>query len=293
MFKPVGIKPPFEVITHQATDFKSYYLDNKTLLFNNYICGINIKIFGNQDMCMNENKIKVLQPIIYAINKIHKRVDNLSKIVRGVNVYVEEANGLLQVQWPERQDKKMYNDLKSYGVYIENPCLHINCKTMTQLHEKKSQSWLSRITNKCLGSNDVDKFGPWGVADQLYDAALSRKRKLSEPNPILSIKAIASIVHEIGHIIHEQRKESKEIFWEGKMLALKCNHIIPSKIAKQVSKYVESNNNSTEFVAEVFTGLIYEKKYSKEVLEYYKYYCGPELIDMKLPELPPGWSPST
>ncbi|WP_273584250.1 hypothetical protein [Xenorhabdus sp. PR6a] len=106
-----------------------------------------------------------------------------------------------------------------------------------------------------------------------------------------STKVIAAIVHEIGHIIHAQRTESKEKFWLAKRIDQHNIHNIPAKIVEQVSGYAIEKQNSNEFVAEVFTGLVYGKKYSQEVLEYYQYYSGPELTGIKLPELPPNWNP--
>lgn len=59
------------------------------------------------------------------------------------------------------------------------------------------------------------KFGPLGVPDIVYEKMKSSHRSSFPPE--LSIKVVASIVHEIGHIIHAQcDKSESNIFWESK-----------------------------------------------------------------------------
>jgi len=124
------------------------------------------------------------------------------------------------------------------------------------------------------------KKGPRGVADQIYD----EKRKF-KGNPArwwksmrnqyqaskASAKATAVVIHEIGHILHEQRAPLR--FWNNKKVGADP---VPANIAMQVSSYL-FNNNFDEFVAEVFTGLVHGRHYSPEVLEAYENQGGPRV----------------
>lgn len=121
-----------------------------------------------------------------------------------------------------------------------------------------------------------------GVADQRYDAM--RKKVLSPSRTFMgkdkyqarkvNAKAIAVIVHEMGHILHENGGGRQ--FW-----ALKRNwgeeggggDRPPANLAVQVSQY--ATKSKLEFVAEVFTGLVYGQHYSPQVMQQYADYGGP------------------
>ncbi len=76
----------------------------------------------------------------------------------------------------------------------------------------------------------------------------------------------AVCVHEIGHILHEMVDE--EFFWSQD-----ANALTPPALGGQVSMY--AGNNIKEFVAEVFTGLVYGEAYSQGVMDAYRGYHGP------------------
>ncbi|MDC9589100.1 hypothetical protein PSI23_07145 [Xenorhabdus sp. XENO-10] len=282
-----------EIIKHQEMNFLDYYHDNSFVLSNCYILGIHIKLLGKQGDIHNETKMKYINSISYALNKINKKVRNLSGVVKNINVYVAEGTGRTEVRWPKIEDENTYNKLISKGVWVESPCLHINDKQITQVNKIKSlpsSSWGNRWLRNKNHSGQVG-LNVSGVSDQLHQESISGKRKLLESNPECSARVIASIVHEIGHILHAQRIESERKFWCARRTNEQGEYTIPAKIVEQVSDYAIQKNNSNEFVAEVFTGLVYGKKYSKKVLEYYQYYLGPELIGVELPKLPNNWSP--
>ncbi|MBI6549145.1 hypothetical protein [Xenorhabdus lircayensis] len=279
-----------EIILHQEINFLDYYGDNKFILFDSYICGINLKVFGKNEEHSDDIKMKFLLPVYYAINKVYARVDDLSKIVRNINIYIEEKMGLTEVRWPGKEDKMADNISRTKAVGIDDPYLHINAQNIKKVNEIKSRQHSFWRRNRGINKNSSVQI-ECGVPDQLYHEAISGSRKSLELNPESSTKVIASIVHEIGHIIHAQRIESKEKFWLARKTSQQEKYTLPAKIAEQVSGYVIQKNNSNEFVAEVFTGLVYGKKYSKEVLEYYQYYLGPELTGIELPKLSHNWNP--
>ncbi|MCC8366249.1 hypothetical protein J8V57_08115 [Xenorhabdus sp. PB61.4] len=282
----------------QDLDFSTYYTQNCTVISSNYIMGVHIMFMGQQGESINENHETFLRLISYAFNKIAPRVKYFSKKVEEIKVYLEENRGSLQTRWPRIEDKALN---QSVPWPETGPCLHIN-----QNKIKKENSINSDSTRRGWSRKPVDnrtsfgKFGPLGVPDMVYEKMKSSHRSSFAPE--LSVKAVASIVHEIGHIIHAQcDKSESNIFWEskgsnstnpGSAEKIRKKHTIHGDIARQVSSYVQ-DKNSTEFVAEVFTGLIYGEKYSDEVLKHYKYYHGPELTDIILPYLPDDWLPMT
>ncbi|MDC9598390.1 hypothetical protein [Xenorhabdus anantnagensis] len=284
-----------EIIKHQEMNFLDYYHDNSFVLSNCYILGVHIKLLGKQGDIHNETKMKYINSISYALNKINKKVRNLSGVVKNINVYVAEGTGRTEVRWPKIEDENTYNKLISKGIWVESPCLHINDKQITQVNKIKSLPPSFGGSGGLRNKNHSGQIGfdvsVSGVSDQLHQEAISGKRKLLESNPECSTRVIASIVHEIGHILHAQRIESEGKFWFARRTNEQNKCIIPAMIVEQVSEYAIQKNNSNEFVAEVFTGLVYGKKYSKKVLEYYQYYLGPELIGIELPKLPHNWSP--
>ncbi|PHM50317.1 hypothetical protein [Xenorhabdus miraniensis] len=274
---PINNLADISIIKHQESKSSSYYKDNNCLLSSSYVCGVHIRILTNSILYKNNQiKMKFLMPISYAINKVNYRVANFSKMVRGINVYIEEESGLTETRWPDREDK----DLRENGIYIDYPCVHINCKEITKINKIKSRSGLFQRAHS-------EKLGTYGVPDLIYSDPSFETRKFSKQapqDPVQSIRVIAILIHEIGHILHAQRTESKERFWEGKRANrnkdMQDEYTTPANIAEQVSGYAISQNSSNEFVAEVFTGLIYGIKYSPEVLEYYKRCLGPELIGL-------------
>ncbi|SFN84436.1 hypothetical protein [Xenorhabdus japonica] len=198
-----------------------------------------------------------LNSIIYALNKINKKVRNLSGVVKNINIYVAEETERTEVRWLKIEDKKTYNELISKRVWVESPCLHINDKQITQVNKVKSlphSFWGSSGLRNTSHSGQVG-VNVSGVSDQLHQESISGKRKLLESNPECSTRVIASIVHEIGHILHAQRIESERKFWCARRTDEQGEYTIPAMIVEQVSDYAIQKNNSNEFVAEVFTGL--------------------------------------
>lgn len=81
-------------------------------------------------------------------------------------------------------------------------------------------------------------------------------------------KTTITIIHEIGHILHE--RYAGEYFWTK---ALSGNVRNSQQVKQDVSQYAA--NNKREFVAEVFAGLIIGKKFPESVLAEYREYRGP------------------
>ncbi|MFB7631417.1 hypothetical protein ACFC0M_10790 [Streptomyces sp. NPDC056149] len=81
---------------------------------------------------------------------------------------------------------------------------------------------------------------------------------------------IATTIHEIGHILHARHSDD--------FLKYKCGespHDVPGDLQAQVSFYAVQKQNPLEFVAEVFTGLVYGEEFSDAVLAKYKELGGP------------------
>jgi hypothetical protein len=98
-------------------------------------------------------------------------------------------------------------------------------------------------------------------------------------------KAEAVVVHELGHILHE--KESGKDFWEikknkGKEVEFQEENDrarpinAPMKLANQVSQY--AGTGIIEYIAEVFTGLVYGTHYSDEVIALYVQQGGTAMV---------------
>jgi hypothetical protein len=165
------------------------------------------------------------------------------------------------------------------------------------LGDKVFQKTGAQLNAKASGIVGGMDGGIRGVADQMYDA--KRKSTLNPTRWIMSkedyqaakanAKAEAVVVHELGHILQE--KEHSEEFWTTKKnrgagggmgaefqevgVKAKPTHA-PPKLANQVSQY--AGTGFIEFVAEVFTGLVYGKQYSKEVIEAYVSEGGVEMV---------------
>lgn len=83
-------------------------------------------------------------------------------------------------------------------------------------------------------------------------------------DPVPFIEAVC--VHEIGHILHEM--EDAEFFWSQE-----ANQLPAANLAGQVSMY--AGNNKKEYVAEVFTALVYGQALAQPVVDQYLAYHGP------------------
>ena len=116
-----------------------------------------------------------------------------------------------------------------------------------------------------------------GVADQRYDAArkmhINPTRLFAKTEDYqaskVAAKAVAVIVHELGHILHESSGHDK--FWELKT-TWGDDGRPPAHLAVQVSQY--ATKSQLEFVAEVFTGLVFGQHYAQAVLDQYAAYGG-------------------
>jgi hypothetical protein len=120
-----------------------------------------------------------------------------------------------------------------------------------------------------------------GVADQQYDA---KRKSVLNPSRIFSskesyqaakvnAKAVAVIVHEFGHLLHERL--SSKAFWDLKQeknVEGAANDRPPANLAMLVSQY--ATKSKLEFTAEVFTGLIYGRHYAAPVIAQYQAYGG-------------------
>lgn len=121
--------------------------------------------------------------------------------------------------------------------------------------------------------------GGRGVADHQYDAQrLSRwapRRWLYEFNGSYAArkaraKAVATIVHEFGHLLHAHRERG--LYDENRRIDAP---LVPPALIEKVSSYIDGQNNFDEFVAEVFTGILHGKRYPADVMAAYDKYGGP------------------
>lgn len=105
-------------------------------------------------------------------------------------------------------------------------------------------------------------------------AALSDSGLMGLPKPSITI------IHEIGHILHE-RHAGEFFFTLGPFRNTEWTAEVNRRgaadeaIAAQVSEYAKRNKK--EFVAEVFTGAVLGKTFSAEVWEVYRRYRGPSI----------------
>jgi hypothetical protein len=84
-------------------------------------------------------------------------------------------------------------------------------------------------------------------------------------------RSTISMVHEIGHILHE--RNTGDVFFHGKGSIIQGKP--DSRTAAKVSGYAMGNKK--EFVAEVFTGLIFGMKFDSDVMAEYEKYKGPKV----------------
>lgn len=85
-----------------------------------------------------------------------------------------------------------------------------------------------------------------------------------------TIDFVAAVcVHEIGHILHEFF--DPEFFWSAA-----ANAPTPPALGGKVSMYAASNIK--EFVAEVFTGMIYGQRFDEELMGKYNEFHGPSSL---------------
>lgn len=109
-----------------------------------------------------------------------------------------------------------------------------------------------------------------GVADQVGDKAkskFSRKNSLEAKQAGSYAFAVAVVIHEIGHILHENSNPSE--FWSQKVNNLPTN----PEFSNRVSEY--ASINTLEYVAETFTGKVTGQKYSSPISNFYEILGGP------------------
>lgn len=78
----------------------------------------------------------------------------------------------------------------------------------------------------------------------------------------------AVVTHELGHNLHERANEG--LFWDGASAGA------AEPLANQVTPY--ATKNVLEFVAEVFTGRMYGRTYSANVMNQYAAHGGPTCV---------------
>jgi hypothetical protein len=106
-----------------------------------------------------------------------------------------------------------------------------------------------------LGAASVDASNPG-----MYDGIAHKVAPLGGANYCAAV-----VVHELGHNLHERANEG--FFWDG------ADAGGAEPLANQVSNY--ATKNKLEFVAEVFTGRMYGRNYSAQVMAQYGAYGGP------------------
>ncbi len=75
----------------------------------------------------------------------------------------------------------------------------------------------------------------------------------------------AVVTHELGHNLHELAADT--VFWDA------VTNQVPEPLSNQVSNY--AGKNKLEFVAEVFTGMMYGRTYAQNVMTRYGALGGP------------------
>ncbi|MBS7740763.1 MULTISPECIES: hypothetical protein [unclassified Chelatococcus] len=117
--------------------------------------------------------------------------------------------------------------------------------------------------------------GKRGIPDQLRDAGIMNQITGLTPVPKRSaseaMRGIAAVVHEFGHFLHEANRPA--MFWSLKMIS--STACVAPDIGIQVSGY--ATINPLEFVAEVFTGLVFGLRYSEAVIAQYHAFGGVDL----------------
>ena len=156
-------------------------------------------------------------------------------------------------------------NMATMGTNSERPCIFLGPQIATYL--PTSEGGGENATNVKGGMGQGR-----GVAMQMYDEARLSKMSLQRirlevtgnyQKSKIEAQAIAVVVHEFGHILHEQFSSAR--FWP---LKRRDAPPIDTGIAHKVSQYAAINR--LEFVAEVFTGLVYGKRYPAEVIAVYK-----------------------
>ncbi|CAH1678971.1 hypothetical protein CHELA1G11_14626 [Hyphomicrobiales bacterium] len=117
--------------------------------------------------------------------------------------------------------------------------------------------------------------GKRGIPDQLRDAGIVNEIRGLAPvpdrSPSEAMRGIAAVVHEFGHFLHEANRPA--LFWSLKMVSNTA--FVAPDIGMQVSGY--ATINPLEFVAEVFTGLVFGLRYSEGVIAQYHAFGGVDL----------------
>ena len=108
--------------------------------------------------------------------------------------------------------------------------------------------------------------GDRGVAHHIYD-----EKKSFFGNPGRTAMAEAVVVHELGHLLHEN--QGSNAFWCEKKSGSGIDTQGLVAVATQVSHY--ANKGPLEFVAEVFTARIYKKPVPSAVQPWYIALDGP------------------
>ena len=156
--------------------------------------------------------------------------------------------------------KKAVETIINKGLKIpEN--LQIYCTSFVEAQNRafmRDENWLP-IANVTLR---------WGTDKPRVDNSLSAKGFRGFE------RSTISMVHEIGHILHE--KNTGDVFFHGKGSIIQG---LPDSKLKAVAKKVSgyAMGNKKEFVAEVFTGLIFGMKFDADVMAEYEKYKGPKV----------------
>lgn len=83
----------------------------------------------------------------------------------------------------------------------------------------------------------------------------------------------AVVTHELGHNLHERANEG--FFWDTNECS--WGNDDDQRAARAVSEY--ATKNKLEFVAEVFTGIMYGETYENSIMDSYREYLGPSSDD--------------
>lgn len=186
--------------------------------------------------------------------------------IGGVKTWVQEKGNY------GRQSYTIYKDMDDPDINIKVAAVHKSVKTLIDRGVRIPDDlrvYCAKHTSPTQQRAIIrgERWAPVAIVFLVW--ARPRSFELGslsqEPTPGFD-RATISMIHEIGHILHE--RAMGDLFWmeefKGKA---------PDEVASKVSFY--ARNSRKEFAAEVFAGMFVGKRWSPDVLAYYHEIRGP------------------
>lgn len=128
-----------------------------------------------------------------------------------------------------------------------------------------------RMRNGFIGAYDMRDGQIWmNTNNEFWDDLEKQQRQAFDEGWFSSEDPNHVVYHEIAHKLHHDKVGDRD-FMYSPLMTLREDAII----AEEVSFY--GATESAEMVAEVFAGVIAGKTFSKEVMDIYEKYGGPDL----------------